>query len=154
VLKYIENSALTSVFFGPQGFQLFKTEEEQQALQNKYNQDPLWDTNWFVIGLDTELGDPYLIKKSSNDAFVYTGIYDGNTWSLVPVAHTVQSFLECLALIQHISTQQSAVFVPEASTVTDVTLLNNLEDQLINTSHCKEFWQQFFIGYFDWLEEE
>lgn len=153
MLKYIENSSLTSVYFGPQGFQLFKAEGDQKASQSNFTCEQSWNKDWFVVGIDTELGDPYLIKQSSDDAHVYTAIFDGSSWSLVPVAYTIQSFLECLTLIQSLSSQKSEVFVPDKSTITDSAILNDLEEQLIKRSQCQEFWQQFFVCYKDWLEE-
>lgn len=154
MFKYVENSLLTSVFFGPQGFQLLKSESEQKATQIKFSCEGSWNKDWFIIGIDTELGDPYLIKQSSDKAFVYTAVFDGSTWDLVCVAHTMRSFMECLTLIQDISSQKSEVFVPDEFTVSDRTILNKLEEQLIKTSECEEFWQQFFVCYFDWLEDE
>ena len=153
MLKYIENT-LTSVYFGPQGFQLFKTENEQKTSQDKFTGDKSWNKNWFVVGVDTELGDPYFINKNSEDAFVYTAIFDGNSWSLITVAYSIQSFIECLTFIQKVSSQTSEVYVPDKSTVTDGIILNGLEAKLIKTSQCNEFWQQFFVCYKDWLEEE
>ena len=154
MLKYVEDSLLTSVFFGPQGFQLFKAEDEQKAAQVKFSCEDSWNKDWFVVGIDTELGDPYLIKQNNEDAHVYTAVFDGVSWSLVPVSHTIHSFIECLTRLQHLGSQKSELFVPDETTISDSVLLNDLEEQLIKTSQCEEFWQQFFVCYKDWLVEE
>lgn len=153
MLGYIQKSSLTHTYFGPQGFQLFSSEEEQRAVQRKFTDDPSWNNAWFIVGMDTELGDPYLINKSSDDAVVYTGVFNGNTWELVPVAETIYSFIECLTLLRTVSAQTSEIFVPDDSTLTDKDILKDLEQQLIEISKCEAFWQQFMVCYMDWLTE-
>ncbi len=153
MLKYIQKSLLTTVYFGPQGFQLFSAEDEQKSIQDKFSAEPGWNDDWFVIGVDTELGDPYLIVKNSDDADVYTAIFEGESWSLILVAVSIDAFIKCLTLLKKSNVQTAEVYVPDATTLTDEELLKYLEEELIETSKCKEFWQQFFVCYIDWLEE-
>ena len=153
MFKYIQKSLLTNVYFGPQGFQLFSSESEQQDVQQTFSNDSTWNSNWFVVGVDTELGDPYLIIKSSDDAYVYTGVFDGNNWRLIPVAETFSAFVDCLGIIKKASLQEAEVYVPDDKTLSDNELISDLEQHLIEKSQCKEFWQQFIVCYKDWLKE-
>lgn len=155
MLKYIQKSLLTTVYFGPQGFQLFSAEEEQEEYQCQFSEQPGWNNNWFVIGVDTELGDPYLMISNSDDAVVYTAILEGDKWNLLPVAETIDAFIQCLTLLKNANThtQAAEVYVPDESTLTDIELLAYLERQLIATSNSAEYWKYFFVCYLDWLEE-
>ncbi|WP_426357450.1 hypothetical protein ACPUVO_13415 [Pseudocolwellia sp. HL-MZ19] len=153
MLKYIQKSLLTTVYFGPQGFQLFSLEDEQKATQDKFSLEPGWNEDWFVIGVDTELGDPYLMIQNSDDAHVYTAIFEGESWSLVPVAVSIDAFIKCLMLLKKSTAQIAEVYVPDATTLADEELLKYLEENLIEASQCEEFWEQFFVCYIDWLEE-
>lgn len=153
MLKYIQKSLLTTAYFGPQGFQLFSNEDEQNIIQDKFAAEPAWNNDWFVIGVDTELGDPYIIVKNSDSAVVYTAVFEGDEWALIEVAVTIDAFIKCLTLIKDSNVQTEGLYVPDDSTLTDRELLKYLEEQLIATSECKEFWKQFFVCYIDWLEE-
>jgi hypothetical protein len=153
LLKYIQKNLLTTVYFGPQGFQLFSSEEEQEKYQRQFSKQKGWNTDWFVIGVDTELGDPYLMIKNSDVAIVYTAIFEGDKWSLLPVSETIDAFIKCLTLLKNANVQTAEVYVPDESTLTDIELISYLERQLISTSHCAEYWKYFFVCYLDWLEE-
>jgi hypothetical protein len=154
VLEYIQKNLLSTVYMGPQGFQMFNSEVEQKKVQLKFSSEHGWHNDWFVVGVDTELGDPYFMIKSSNDAFIYTGVFDGEKWELIPVAESTHAFVECLTAIRKANNQKVEVFVPDDSTLIDRDILQGLEELLIDTSKCEEFWQQFFVCYIDWLEEE
>ena len=161
MFTYIKNSELNSegtVYFGPQGFTLFSSQAEQEKNHNKFTTDKSWNENWLVVGIDTELGDPYLVtyKNSENnkltDPSVYTAIFDDNGWSLVRVAKTIEAFVDCLNLINQLTKQTTEIYVPDNSTITDKALLKITEQKLIDISECDVFWQQFFTCYIDWLE--
>jgi len=161
LFTYIQNSELNSqstVYFGPQGFTLFSSQTEQEKNQSKFTADKSWNKNWLVVGIDTELGDPYLVTYKNNesnklsDPAVYTAIFDDNAWSLVPVAKTIEAFVDCLNLINRLTKQTTEIYVPDHSTITDKKLLKITEQQLIDISECDVFWQQFFTCYIDWLE--
>lgn len=154
MLNHIEQTLLPTVYFGPQGFLLLKTEEEQVAYQQQFSDQLGWPEHWFVIGIDTELGDPYLISTEGDSDTVSTAIFDGEQWSLIPVAVSIQAFIDCLTLLNNATEQTAEVIVPDDTTITDREVLKALEGQLNSTSQEPEFWQQFIACYIDWLEEE
>lgn len=154
MLTTIEPSLLKPIYFGPQGFKLFSTKEEQGEYQTQFSNEFGWNANWFVIGLDTELGDPYLIDNNSDSNQVHTAIFDGDKWCLISVADTVEAFMQCLSLLKNATKQTVEVYVPDENTLSDKAALNQLKDQLIAVSNDPEFWQQFMSCYIDWLEEE
>jgi len=165
LLKKLSHLGRKEVYFGPQGFLLASNKEELEKAQTGFAIHPDgtdvvgsnegdWQESWQVIALDTELGDPYFIDINNNNSPVYTAIQFDGAWETNPVALSLERFINCLTLFIEANNQSSPIFVPDENTVIDKIVLSQLENQLIETSNCEDFWQQFFECYFDWLNEE
>ena len=152
------NTLSTSeIYFGPQGFKVFDSQEDIQTLTEafkKREEQPNWNDNWDVIALDTELGDPYVIDRTIINSAVYTAIFTGVEWELILVSDTVHSFVECLKELLRVHSQKEPQFVPDDSSFPNDESLTILTRQLIALSDCEEFWRNFSNCYVDWLEEE
>ena len=165
LLKKLSTLGRIEVYFGPQGFLLTSSEEELEKAQIGFaihpdgtnvvgNNQGDWQGNWQVIALDTELGDPYFIDLNDDNSPVYTAIQIDGAWETNPVAQSLERFISCLILFIKANDQASPIFVPDEHTVIDKIVLSQLENQLIEASSCKDFWEQFFECYFDWLNDE
>ena len=165
LLKKLSTLGRKEVYFGPQGFLLTSSEEELEKAQIGFaihpdgtnvvgNNQGDWQGNWQVIALDTELGDPYFIDLNDDNSPVYTAIQIDGAWETNPVAQSLERFISCLILFIKANDQASPIFVPDEHTVIDKIVLSQLENQLIEASSCKDFLEQFFECYFDWLNDE
>ena len=143
-----------SVFFGPQGFSFPCSVNEQEVLHKTYASDSEWNSAWFVFSQDTELGDPYFVDTSNDLLPVYTAMHGEGCWEVEMVASSLDNFVNCMTILDSTSKQACAQFIPDDATITRIEQLKNLEDQLIATSECEEFWHMFFECYIDWLEDE
>lgn len=153
------------VYFGPQGFVLASSENELTTYQQGFSVLPDgtklsgnnagdWQDSWLVIAIDTELGDPYFVDTSDGKLPVYTALQVDGLWQPEPVASSLKGFLECLALLSTYGHQDSALFVPDKTTIIDKVVLAQLSDKLFKASGCVGFWTLFFECYFDWLEDD
>ncbi|MFT5757591.1 MAG: hypothetical protein ACI9LM_002327 [Alteromonadaceae bacterium] len=165
LLKKLETLGKKEVYFGPQGFLFTSSEEELEKAQTGFAIHPDgtnvvgenkgdWQKNWQVIALDTELGDPYFIDLNDDNSPVYTAIQFDGVWEENPVASSLADFISCLTLFIKANNQASPIFVPDENTVVDKIVLAQLQSQLIEISRCKDFWEQFFECYVDWLNVE
>jgi hypothetical protein len=165
LLKILSTLGRKEVYFGPQGFLFASNEEDLEKAQTGFAIHPDgtnmvgtnpgdWQKNWQVIALDTELGDPYFIDLNDANSPVYTAIQIDGAWEENPVACSLDAFINCLTLFINANNQASPTFVPDDKTVLDKIVLSQLENQLIERSNCKDFWEQFFECYMDWLNEE
>jgi len=165
LLKKLKTLGRKEVYFGPQGFLFTSDEEELEKAQTGFaihpdgtnmvgNNQGDWQKNWQVIALDTELGDPYFIDLDDDNSPVYTALQIDGVWEENPVASSLERFIKCLILFIKANNQASPIFVPDENTIADKIVLSQLESQLIELSSCKDFWEQFFECYFDWLNEE
>ena len=154
-----------SIFFGPQGFEIFTTKSEIGKAQvgyglDKHGQDLSgenegdWHFSWLVIGRDTELGDVYFIDLNNNDCPVFTAFKGESAWEVDPVATSLVGFIACLRVLFKHGKQQGAVFVAEPNSIVDPILLKSLQSELIALSNNESFWTLFFNGYSGWLSEE
>ena len=159
VLYLVKEPSLIEVYFGPQGFKFFADQLEQESVQVQFSStvnemgNNTWNENWLVVGVDTELGDPYIVVEESDDTSVYTAIFTGEIWELIPVALSFERFLICISMLQELAKQDEPAFVPNDSTITDLNQLRALEVSLSSSSECAEFWQQFINAYIDWLND-
>jgi len=165
LLKKLSSLGRKEVYFGPQGFLFTSSEEELEQAQVGFAIHPdgtnlvgsnqgEWQESWQVFALDTELGDPYFIDINDVNSPVYTAIQIDGFWETNTVALTLEGFINCLTIFVKTNNQASPIFVPDENTIVDKIVLSQLEKQLIDTSSCKDFWEQFFECYFDWLNEE
>lgn len=150
----VTEPSLIEVYFGPQGFKFFSSPDEKEEIEPQFTQSAesdSWNENWVLVGLDTELGDPYIVNKLDNQ--VYTAIFNIDRWELIPVASTFTAFVECMSVIRSITQQEEPVFIPEENTIQDTSQLKDLEKNLILTSECEPFWSQFINAYNEWLTD-
>lgn len=153
------------VFFGPQGFDVFSNLAQFDKGQIGFGVDELgkslsgenvgqWRATWCVIAIDTELGDPYFIDLSDQKLPVYTGFYGESGWQIDSVSSSLEGFLQCLITLYSQGQQSAAVFVAEQDTVTESTILMELQAKLTQFSEREQFWLSFFACYQDWLSED
>jgi hypothetical protein len=153
------------VYFGPQGFVVFSSENELKQGQVGFSIDEHdatlagssegeWKIEWIVIASDTELGDPYFVDINDPSLAVYTAVQGESSWEIEKVAMSLDAFFQCLALLSDLSAQESPQFVPDHTSFTDSTQLQELKNQLIMISSCDEFWTMFMACYLDWLTED
>jgi len=150
----VTEPSLIEVYFGPQGFKFFSSTDEKEEIEPQFTQSTeseSWDEHWTLVGLDTELGDPYIVNTLDNQ--VYTAIFNIDTWELIPVASTFESFVACMSVIRSVIQQNQPVFIPEEHTIQDLSQLKDLEQKLISTSGCEPFWHQFITAYIEWLSD-
>jgi hypothetical protein len=152
-------------YFGPQGFVVAAGQNEFDQVQLGFGVDHDgadlsglnegdWQASWVVFAKDTELGDPYFVDLNHEESEVYTAIDDHGSWKVFKVAKSLTQFLACLDILAKASQQTCSQFVPDENTITQLTLLTALEQQLIALSGCETFWTDLFECYFDWLEDE
>jgi hypothetical protein len=159
-------------FFGPQGFNVVARMAEFNKAQVGYSIDKNgvslvnsdsnnedmngnWQSSWFVIATDTELGDPYFIDINDENLAVYTALAEEeNQWQLTLVSSTLDGFSKCLTAIHQQCEQKFAIYVPDESCIFDLEILETFGKQLVEFSQTNDFWQNFFMGYVDWLRDE
>jgi hypothetical protein len=54
-----------------------------------------WRANWFVVGHDTELGDPIFIDLAAAGSPVFTAAHGDGAWDPKLVAISLQAFARC-----------------------------------------------------------
>jgi hypothetical protein len=154
------------VFFGPQGFKVmaktaelnkaqvgFSVDEKGKSLVD--NTECSWQNSWLVIAQDTELGDPYFVDLNDDNLAVYTALAEEeNQWQATLVASSLSGFAQCLSLIHQRSKQSSALYVPDASCIFDLEVLETFGKAVVEIAQTNDFWQHFFVGYVDWLRDE
>ena len=170
LMSILNTLANTDIFFGPQGFKNVTSAVELNNAQLGFGMSELgqaianndtapeekgsWQTTWQVIARDTELGDPYFVDIGQPTLPVYTGFLGDEGWEVEQVATTLAGYIECMALLFSHGQQSQAQFVPDETSVIDEDLLQPLQEQLIEISGCKHFWQMFMQCYLDWLMED
>jgi hypothetical protein len=160
------------VFFGPQGFNVVARMAEFNKAQVGYSIDKNgvslvnsdsdnesksgnWQSSWIVIAKDTELGDPYFVDITDENLAVYTALAEKeNQWQLTLVSSTLDGFSKCLTAIHQQCEQKSAMYVPDESCIFDLEILETFGKQLVEFAQTNDFWQNFFVGYVDWLRDE
>jgi hypothetical protein len=160
------------VFFGPQGFNVVARMAEFNKAQVGYSIDKNgvslvnsdsdnaskvgnWQSSWVVIAKDTELGDPYFVDVTDENLAVYTAIAEEeNQWQRTVVSSTLEGFAKCLAAIYQQGEQKSAMYIPDESCIFDLEVLETFGMQLVELAQTNDFWQNFFVGYVDWLRDE
>ena len=107
------------VYFGPQGFIVFSSEDELKQGQTGFGIDDKgasllgsnvgdWQINWVVIGSDTELGDPYFVDISEPNLSVYTAVHVNDAWESELVVAAIRYSIES-ASIKHLSNSGSSL---------------------------------------------
>ncbi len=152
------------VYFGPQGFDIARTEENLKEAQKDYDSNASdsfvsgtqgWASSWLVIARDTELGDPYFVDVAVEGLPVYTAMPENGVWQPELVSSSLQGFVDCLNLIEKAGNQQATPqFVPDGNTLSDKDALSTLHKALVKLSSSQVFWKMFFQCYDDWLEDE
>ena len=154
------------VFFGPQGFSVITKTAVLKKAQIGYAIDKKgaslvnsdvgnWQSSWFVISTDTELGDPYFIDFNDEHLAVYTAVAEEeNQWQTTLVSASLDGFEKCLTAIYQQCEQKSAMYLPDDNCIFDLQVLESFGKQLVEFSQTNDFWQYFFIGYVDWLRDE
>lgn len=153
------------VFFGPQGFIVSNTllalEEAQKGFSKDAEGHALsgsnagdWQSSWFVIARDTELGDPYFVDINDHALCVYTAFLGDAGWEVESVTTSLSGFVDCMNILSSNGAQKEAQFVPDENTITDELTLKDLSDQLSEHAENKPFWAMFFRCYQDWLLED
>jgi len=160
------------VFFGPQGFNVVVKTAELNKAQIGYSVDKNgaslvhsdsdnasksgnWQSSWVVIAKDTELGDPYFVDLNDEKLAVYTALAEKeNQWQRTVVSSTLEGFAECLTAIYQQCEQKSAMYIPDESCIFDLEVLETFGMQLVELAQTNDFWQNFFVGYVDWLRDE
>ena len=153
-------------FFGPQGFHVVVKTAELNKAQIGYSVDKNgvslvnseignWQSSWVVIAKDTELGDPYFIDMNDDQLAVYTALAETeNHWELTLVSSSLEGFSKCLTAIHQLCQQKSAMYLPDENCIFDLQVLENFGKQLVELAQTNDFWQNFFVGYVDWLRDE
>ena len=150
----VTDPSLIEVYFGPQGFKFFSSLDEKEEIEPQFTQSAeseSWNKSWVLVGLDTELGDPYIVNTLDDE--VYTAIFNIDVWELIPVASNFENFVACMSVIRSFTQQNEPVFIPEEYTIQDSLQLKDLEQKLIATSECEPFWHQFITAYMEWLND-
>jgi hypothetical protein len=162
------------VFFGPQGFNVVARMAEFNKAQVGYSMDKNgaslvhsdtgnesksksgnWQSSWVVIAKDTELGDPYYVDVTDENLAVYTALAEEeNQWQSTLVSTTLEGFSKCLTAIHQQCEQKSAMYIPDESCIFDLEVLETFGMQLVELAQTNDFWQNFFVGYVDWLRDE
>jgi hypothetical protein len=154
------------VFFGPQGFSVITKTAVLKKAQIGYAIDKKgaslvnsdvgnWQSSWFVIATDTELGDPYFIDFTDEHLAVYTAVAEEeNQWQTTLVSASLDGFEKCLTAIYQQCEQKSAMYLPDDNCIFDLEVLESFGKQLVEFSQTNDFWQHFFVGYVDWLRDE
>lgn len=167
LIKQLLTLKKETIYFGPQGFDLAISIEKLSQMQQGFSVDEKgndltgqkpgkWQNSWLVIAKDTELGDPYFVDTTDLALKVNTAIFNAadNSWELEQVANSFSALLSCLKLLNTISPQSAAQFIPEDSTVSNITTLNDLQQRLNVLSDSPGYWQYFFNCYHDWLSDD
>jgi len=155
------------VFFGPQGFKVVGKTAELNKSQIGYSVDKAgktlvdtaignWQGSWMVIAQDTELGDPYFVDINDENLAVYTALAEEeNQWRQPTlVASTLAGFAQCLTIIHQQCQQKSAMYIPDESCIFDLEVLETFGKKIVDVAETNDFWQNFFVGYVDWLRDE
>jgi hypothetical protein len=154
------------VFFGPQGFKVVGKTAELNKSQIGYSVDKggktlvdsaigNWQGSWLVIAQDTELGDPYFVDLNDENLAVYTALaQEENQWEPTLVASTLTGFSQCLTIIHQQCQQKSAMYIPDESCIFDLEVLETFGKKIVDVAETNDFWQNFFVGYVDWLRDE
>jgi hypothetical protein len=160
------------VFFGPQGFSLVTKTAEFNKAQIGYSIDKNgkslvnngnvsesisgnWGRSWVVIAKDTELGDPYFVDLNDENLAVYTALAEEeNQWQTTLVSSSLHGFAQCLTAIYQQCQQKSAMYVPDENCIFDLEIIENFGKSLVEIAQTNDFWQNFFVGYVDWLRDE
>jgi len=160
------------VFFGPQGFHVMTKTAELNKAQIGYsidkngtslinigsdteNKSGNWQSSWVVIAKDTELGDPYFIDMNDEHLAVYTALAEEeNQWQRTLVSSALEGFSKCLTAIHQQCQQKSAMYLPDENCIFDLEVLETFGKQLVELAQTNDFWQNFFVGYVDWLRDE
>jgi len=158
------------VFFGPQGFSVVAKTAELNKAQIGYAIDKNgaslihsesdtnkgnWCSSWIVIAKDTELGDPYFVDLNDENLAVYTALAEEeNQWQLTLVSSSLDGFAQCLTAIHQQCQQKSAMYVPDDSCIFDLAVIESFGKSLVEIAQTNDFWQNFFVGYVDWLRDE
>jgi hypothetical protein len=163
ILKAFEHK---EAYFGPQGFKVVSKTAELNKAQIGYSVDNNgvslvnhekgnWQSSWFVIATDTELGDPYFVDINDENLAVYTALAkEENQWQSTLVATSLSGFAQCLTLLYQQSQQKSALFMPDETCIFDLDVLERFGKYLVDIAETNDFWQHFFVGYVDWLRDE
>ncbi|TWX65406.1 hypothetical protein [Colwellia sp. C1TZA3] len=170
LMSILNTSANQEVFFGPQGFKQVATQDELNKAQLGFGISELgqaaasddlsseakgcWQASWQVFARDTELGDPYFVDTNQTELPVYTGFLAEAGWEVEQVATSLVSYIACMQLLFNHGQQTQAQFFPDPNSVIDETILQQLQQQLIELSGCQHFWQLFMQCYLDWLIED
>lgn len=165
LLNVLDSSQHKTVFFGPQGFELYANSAALDTAQASYgvdaNGDSLaageagqWQSSWYVFARDTELGDPYFVDFSDEAMPVYTGFFGDAGWQAELVSNSLTAFLASLDKLYSQGQQSEALFVPDDTTLVDSDALNQLKAELIELTDTEHFWTMFFECYLDWLSED
>lgn len=170
LIDILSNLTQSTVFFGPQGFNHVATEDELIKAQFGFGVNDLgqaivsdnsandsqgcWQSSWRVFARDTELGDPYFVDLTQASLPVYTGFLAENGWQIELVATSLVNYVRCMELLFKQGEQSQAQFFPDQNTITEPLMIQNLQQQLINSAECQQFWQIFMQGYSDWLIED
>jgi len=165
ILTILNNINSKEVYFGPQGFKIMTEQDELNLSQLGFSRDDdgsdltgtdqgKWHSNWLVIAMDLEMGDPYFIDTSKSDYPVYTAIQGESFWHVEEVTPSLKGFITSLNYLQQTSCQTESLFVADETTITNTTQLTALQQKLIELSAAEVFWSVFFSNYLDWLEED
>jgi|GEM_PF-861477 len=158
------------VFFGPQGFSVVAKTAELNKAQIGYsidkngtslvnnesdNKTGNWCSSWIVIAKDTELGDPYFVDLKDENLAVYTALAEEeNQWKTTLVSSSLDGFAQCLTAIHQQCQQKSAMYVPDDNCIFDLEVIENFGKSLVEIAQTNDFWQNFFVGYVDWLRDD
>jgi len=153
-------------FFGPQGFSVVVKKAEFNKAQIGHSVDKNgqnlvdsaignWQDSWVVIAKDTELGDPYFVDINDDNLAVYTALaQEENQWEPILVASSLSGFAQCLTLIHQQCQQKSALYLPDETCIFDLEVLETFGKKIVGVAETNDFWQNFFVGYVDWLRDE
>ena len=109
IIEAIKFKNLKEVFFGSNGFSIadeasikdlqigYSVHSDGSDLSGSGEGD--WQKSWVVIGIDTEVGDPFFVDTSEPSLPVYTAMHGMGEWSAELVSTSLSSFLELLAYL-------------------------------------------------------
>jgi hypothetical protein len=81
-----------------------------------------WKEEWLVIGADGMLGDPIFVDMSSKKLQVLTAAHGEGEWEAIPIADTLDSFIDIILDLKKISVNRTTPVDLEENPISDTEM--------------------------------
>ena len=142
---------LKSFSIGSSGFRFFTEAEfaEGQLGYSRNGGESLagqdegdWKSTWQVIGYEEACGDPIFVDTSSEELTVFTAIHGIGEWTPKPIADTLDSFKQSLAVLAEVAIGRENPVRLEANPIDDSLREKTLvRIRTLNPHADLEFWE-------------